>query len=367
MAARSPPRANASRSRRPAATAETVTSYALEVGLTSYELDLFGRVRNLSHAALERFFADEEARRGAQIALIAAVADTYLTLAADRALQRLAEETVESEEQSFHLTERRHELGAVSGLEVSQARTTVESARVDVARFAGNVAQDTNALTLLVGQPVDPALLPDAFAPVAAMGALPVGLPSEVLLRRPDVLEAEHFLRASNADVGVARAAYFPRIALTAAAGRTSDELSDLFSGGSGYWSFLPSVTVPIFQGGRLRAGRRAAEVDRDIAIALYERAIQIGFREVADALALTATLARQREAQEALTGAAARAYELSRARFDSGRDSYLVALDSQRIHYGAQQGLIVTRLAEERNRVALYRVLGGGWKESSE
>jgi multidrug efflux system outer membrane protein len=344
---------------------ETVTSYAVEVGLTSYEVDLFGRVRNLSHAALERFFADEEARRGTQIALIAAVADTYLTLAADRALQRLAEETVASEEESFRLTQRRYELGAVSGLEVSQAQTTVESARVDAARFAGNVAQDVNALTLLVGAAIDPALLPEGFAPVVAAPPLPVGLPSEVLLRRPDVIEAEHLLRAANADLGAARAAYLPRITLTAAAGRTSDQLSDLFSGGSGFWSFLPRVSVPIFQGGRLRAGRRVAEVDRDAAVARYERAIQVGFREVADALALTDTLARQRQAQEALTGAAGRAYELSRARFESGRDSYLVTLDSQRVHYGAQQGLIVIRLAEERNRVALYRVLGGGWEET--
>ncbi len=345
--------------------AETFTQYSAEVGITAYELDLFGRVRSLSRAALERFFAAEEARRGAQIALISEVATAYLTLAADRELQRLAEETVVSQEESFRLTERRYELGAVSGLDVSQARTTVESARVDAARFAGNVAQDLALLTLLVGAPIDPQLLPAGFDPATAgLDPLPAGLPSEALLRRPDVLAAEHLLRGAHADVGAARAAYFPRIALTASGGVSSDQLSTLFDGGTGVWSFIPRLTVPIFQGGRLRAALGVAETDRALAVAGYERAIQVGFREVSDALALTATLARQREAQEALAAAARRAYELSQARHESGRDSYLVLLDSQRVWYGAQQGLIVTRLAEEANRVALYRVLGGGWVE---
>ena len=345
--------------------AETFTSYSAEVGVTSYELDLFGRVRSLSRAALEQFFASEEARRSAQIALIGEVATTWLSLAADLELQRLAEETVGVQEESFRLTERRHELGAVSGLEVSQARTTVESARVDAARFAGNVAQDLNLLTLLVGAPVPAELLPGGFdQEVTGLAPLPAGLPSEVLLRRPDVLAAEHFLRAANANVGAARAAYFPRIGLTGTAGVSSGELSSLFEGGSAGWSFIPQVTIPIFQGGRLRAGREVAEAERAIGVADYESAIQTGFREIADALALTATLLRQREAQEALAAAARRAYELSQARHESGRDSYLVLLDSQRAWYAAQQGLIVTRLAEQANRVALYRVLGGGWEE---
>jgi multidrug efflux system outer membrane protein len=348
--------------------AETFTQYNAEVGISSYELDLFGRVRSLSRAALEQLFAREEARRGAQIALIAEVAAAYLTLAADRELQRLAEETVESQESSFRLTEQRYELGAVSGLEVSQARTTVESARVDAARFAGNVAQDLSFLTLLVGAPVDPTLLPSGFAlGTSGLEPLPAGLPSEVLLRRPDVLAAEHLLRGANASVGAARAAYFPRIALTASGGVSSDELSSLFDSGNTVWSFLPQVSIPIFQGGRLRANRQVAETDRALAVAEYERAIQVGFREVSDALALTSTLARQRAAQEALAAAAGRAYELSQARYDSGRDSYLILLDSQRVWYGAQQGLIVTRLAEQANRVGLYRVLGGGWVEGGE
>lgn len=347
---------------------ETVTSYSLEVGTTAYELDLFGRVRSLSRGALEQYFASDENRRGAQLALIAAVADGYLALAADRELLHLAEETVKSQEQSFGLTEKRHELGAVSGLDLAQERTTVESARVDAARFAGEVERDVNALGLLVGGPIDSALLPDRLDErVASIAALPPGLPSEVLLRRPDVQAAEHVLRGANASIGAARAAYFPRLSLTALFGRASDDLGDLFKSGAGTWSFLPQLTVPIFQGGRLRANRRVAEVDRDIAVAQYEGAIQTGFREVADALALDRSLGRQREAQQALTDAAARAYGLSRERYQAGRDSYLVSLDSQRIHYGAQQGLIVIRLAEQRNRVELYRVLGGGWKDKSE
>jgi multidrug efflux system outer membrane protein len=281
---------------------------------------------------------------------------------------RLAEETVDSQEKSFRLTQQRYEAGAVSGLDVSQAQTTVETARVDAARFAGNVALDLDALTLLVGGPIDPSLLPDGFATgITGIVPLPAGVPSEVLLRRPDVLQAERLLRAANAAIGAARAAYFPRITLTGSAGTSSDELSGLFDSGSGVWSFVPRVTVPIFQGGRLRAGRRVAVVDRELALARYEQAIQVGFQEVADALALTVSLARQRAAQEALVAAAGRAYELSQARHQSGRDSYLVALDSQRVWYAARQGLIDLRLAEEANRVALYRVLGGGWRERSE
>lgn len=345
--------------------AETLGEYSVDLGVAAFELDLFGRVRNLSRAALEDYLATEEARRSIQLGLIAEVARTYLTLAADEQLQRLAAETLRSQEESFRLTESRHELGAVSGLDLAQAQTTVESARVDVARFAGSVAQDVNALRLLVGAPVGPELLPaslDTASP--GLAPLPPGLPSEVLLRRPDVLAAEHRLRAANADIGAARAAFFPRITLTGAVGTASDELSDLFGSGTGTWSFVPRVTLPIFEAGRLRAARRAAVVERDIAVARYEQAIQVGFREVADALALTETLARQRAAQEALAEAAARAHALSQARYDEGRDSYLTLLDSQRFLYAAQQALIVTRLAEQANRITLYRVLGGGWRE---
>ena len=346
----------------------TVSSYGFEVGVTSYEVDLFGRVRNLSQAALERYFASEEARRSAQISLIGQVANAYLILAADRELLRLAEETLKTQEDSFRLTQRRHELGAVSGLELNQERTTIEQARVDVARYAGDVSRDVNALTFLVGAPIDPALLPPGFeSDAAALPVLPAGLPSEVLLRRPDVLEAEHFLRGAHADIGAARAAFLPRISLTGSAGATSDELSTLFDGGSGVWTFIPRIDIPIFQGGRLRAGLRVTEVDRDIAVAQYERTIQEAFREVSDGLTLTDSLDRQLAAQLALVEAAGRAYELSEARYEAGRDNYLLLLDSLRTYYRAQQGLIAIRLLEQANRVALYRALGGGWRETTE
>jgi multidrug efflux system outer membrane protein len=337
------------------------------VGITNFELDLFGRVRNLSQSALQRYFAEEEARRGAQLSLIAEVANAYLTLAADRELQSVSEATLKNQQSAYDLTVKRRELGAVSGLEVSQARTQVEQARADAARYAGQVAQDINALNLLVGEPVDPALLPQRLTDeVSGISALPSGLPSEVLLRRPDVLQAEHTLRAANANIGAARAAFFPSISLTGLFGSASTELSGLFDANTRAWSVNPVINLPIFQGGKLRAGLDSAKADQQIALAQYEKAIQAGFRDVADALALTRTLAEQRQAQEALVEAAARADQLSTARYKAGRDSYLNQLDAQRTLYGAQQGLVTTRLSEQVNRVALYKVLGGGWNERS-
>lgn len=341
--------------------------YTAGLGIAQFELDLFGRVRSLSHSALQRYFATEESRRSAQLALVSEVAGTYLALSADRELLRVAEATLESHQASYDLTEKRFELGALSALEVSQARTVVETARSDVARFAGQVAQDTNALNLLVGATVDPALLPTSFKPqVSGLGGLPAGLPSNVLLRRPDVMAAEHQLLAANANIGAARAAFFPSISLTGSIGSASDELSGLFESGNGIWSFIPQINLPIFQGGRLRANLGMAKADRDIALAEYEKAIQSGFREVADALALSKTLAEQRVAQEALLEAATRAHDLSQARYDAGRDSYLILLDAQRTLYAAQQSVVATLLSEQANRVTLYKVLGGGWVEDS-
>jgi multidrug efflux system outer membrane protein len=338
---------------------------AATVDVTGFELDLFGRVHNLSQAALQRYFAQEATQRATQLALIAEIANAYLTLSADRELQRVAQSALVNREQALALTVKRHELGAVSALDVSQAQTAVEIARTDVARYGGLIAQDINVLALLVGAPIDPALLPPGFdLAVSGVGALPPGLPSEVLLRRPDVQQAEHVLRAASANIGAARAAFFPSISLTGQFGYASEELSDVFSNGTEIWAFTPRLNLPIFQGGRLRANLGVANADRDIALAQYERAIQSGFREVADALALTTSFAQQKAAQEALVAAATRAEELSRARYEGGRDSYFVLLDSQRTLYGAQQSLIATQLAEQVNRVALYKVLGGGWHE---
>ncbi|KGM57745.1 transporter [Lysobacter arseniciresistens ZS79] len=340
-------------------------SYSAEVGIAGFELDLFGRVRNLSEAALEQFLATEEAQRSAQLALIAEVANAWLTLGADRELLAIANETLASHQASFDLNTRRHELGAISGLDLSQLRTRLETARADAARYQGRVAQDINALTLLAGAPIDPALLPERFTPqVSGLAPLPAGLPSEVLLRRPDVLAAEHLLLSANANIGAARAAFFPSITLTAGIGSASSELSGLFDSGTIGWSFMPKLNLPIFQGGRLRAGLGVASADRDIALARYEQAIQAGFREVADALALSRSLADQRTAQEALLDAATRTHELSQARYDAGLDSHLVLLDAQRTLYAAQQAVVATRLAEQANRVTLYKALGGGWTE---
>lgn len=344
------------------------STYNAGIGIAEFELDLFGRVRSLSDAALQRYFAREETRRSAQLSLIAEVANVYLTLAADQELLRVAQATLKTYEESYALTGKRHELGAVSALDVNQARIQVEAARADAARFAGQVVQDSNALNLLVGAPVESALLPTGVDDqVTGLAALPAGLPSEVLLRRPDVLAAEHQLLATNANIGAARAAFFPSISLTGSVGSASDQLSSLFGSGNKLWSFIPQINLPIFQGGRLRANLDVARADRDIALAQYEKSIQSGFREVADALALTATLARQLQAQQALVDAATRAEALSRARYEAGRDSYLVQLDAQRTLYAAQQGLIATRLAEQANRVTLYKVLGGGWNERSQ
>ena len=339
------------------------SQYEVAAGITGFELDLFGRVRSLSNAALQQFFATQAAQRGAQIALIAEVANAYLALAAEQELQRIAQATLESQQASYELTVRRKELGAVSALDVSQARTFVESARADAARFSGRVAQDINALTLLAGAPVPAELLPETFEPrVSGLQPLPAGTPSDLLLRRPDVLQAEHALRAANADIGAARAAFFPSIRLTGSIGTASDELSGLFESGTRGWSFLPTISIPIFEGGRLRAGLAVAQADRDIALAQYEKAIQTAFRDVADALALTQALAAQREAQEALVEAAARTEELSDVRYRAGAESYLALLDAQRTLFAARQALVNVQFAEQANRVALYRALGGGW-----
>jgi multidrug efflux system outer membrane protein len=347
----------------------TPTTGYFEAGLSiaSYEVDLFGRVRSLTHAALEKYVSQAEARRSAQLSLIAEVANDYLTLASDRELQRLAQQTLRSQEDSYALEQKRHETGTVSALDLVQSQTTVEQTRADAARFEGNVAQDMNALMLLVGPASEPGLLPAQFdSKTMGIEPLPAGVPSSVLLRRPDVLEAEHTLRAANADIGAARAAFFPDITLTANLGSVSYQLSNLFKSGTSTWAFQPVMSLPIFHGGALIGGLDVARVNEKIALAGYEKAIQSGFREVADALALTATLNRQSAAQEALVSATSRAYELSQRRHAVGSNSYLEVLDSQRSDYSARQALITTRLAEQGNRVMLYKALGGGWREET-
>jgi multidrug efflux system outer membrane protein len=289
------------------------------------------------------------------------VASAYLTLAADEEHLKIAQQTFESQQASYNLVKSRFKAGASSELDLRQAETSVDSARVDIAAFTSQVAQDENALAFVIGSPVPPDLLPSKLDAVTSLKDLSPGLPSEVLQRRPDIMQAEHILKAANADIGAARAAFFPRITLTSSIGLSSAELSGLFKGGSGVWSFAPQITLPIFDAGRNRANLEVSKVDREIFLAQYEKSIQSAFREVSDALAQHGTLGAQLDAQQALTDATDVAYRLSQARYSKGISSYLDVLVSQRSLYIAQQGLITVRLSRLTNQVTLYKVLGGG------
>lgn len=347
----------------PAGQSIVTHQYGVSVGVSAYELDFFGRVRSLRDAALERYFATGEAQRSAAISLVAELARAWVALAADQARAELAAGTLANREAAHRLVVRSRELGGASALDVRQSQTTVESARADLARFRRQLAQDRNALALLAGAPVPDELLPGAdLDRVVALSEIAAGVPSEVLVRRPDVAQAERLLRAAQADIGAARAAFYPTIALTAGAGVASNELSRLFSG-AGTWTFMPTVRLPIFDGGRRKAQLDVAEVDRELALARYEKAIQAAFREVADALVQQGTIAEEIAAQDALLEATTEASRLADLRYRQGVDSYIVVLDAQRSLYGAQQGLIELRAQRSANLVALYRALGGGWQ----
>lgn len=341
-----------------------VTSHqnSVALGFSNYELDLFGRLRNLSDAALEDYLSLEETRRSTQISLISEVANAWLTLAADSALLELANSTLTSQQASYDLQQRSHALGNTSGLSLAQAQTTVESARVDVAAYQSQVQLDRNALDLLVGATVADDLLPMTLEQnTAELLEIPAGLPSSLLQQRPDVLAAEHNLKAANADIGAARAAFFPSISLTAAAGTSSSDLSGLFKSGSGAWSFAPNISLPIFNAGSNQANLDAAKSEQAIQLASYEKSLQTAFREVADALAVRSTLKQRLEAQQALTDATARSHDLAEALYRNGASSYLDALDAQRQLYAARQDLISLQLTEQSNRITLYKTLGGG------
>jgi outer membrane protein, multidrug efflux system len=341
----------------------TSEQYSVNLGISSWEVDFFGRIRSLKDAALQEYLATEQARHSTQISLIAEVANTYLAMAADRELMKLAQDTLKAQEETFNLINRRYEVGASSELDLRQAQTRVDAARVDISRYTALVAEDQNALTLLVGSPVPDELLPAELNTVTTLQDLSPGLPADVLQSRPDILQAESQLKAANANIGAARASFFPRIALTSSIGTASNELSGLFKSGSGTWSFAPQIVMPIFDP-RTWSALDASKVDREIVLAQYEKAIQSAFREVADALAQRETLGDQMAAQQSLVEATATSYRLSDLRYKSGIDSYLSVLDAQRSLYGAQQGLISVRLSRITNLVTLYKVLGGGAKE---
>ncbi|WP_054885405.1 efflux transporter outer membrane subunit [Pseudomonas sp. NBRC 111130] len=342
------------------------STYAATLGISAYELDLFGRVRSLSDQALLTYLASEEARRSTQLSLVASVASAYLTWRADQELLVLSQETLAADQRSLRLTSAQRRAGTVSALDQIQSRTSVDSTRATVARYQRQVAQDLNQLTLLVGTPVegDLAALPLADEQIAG---LPAGLPSDLLRRRPDIVQAEYQLRAANANIGAARAAFFPSISLTANAGSTSPQLSGLFDGGSGTWLFQPQISLPIFTAGSLRASLDYATLQQDIQVAQYQKAIQGAFQEVADGLAARATYQRQLQAQRELVASNQRYYDLAEHRYRNGVDSSLTFLDAQRSLFTAQQGLISDRLAQLVAEVNLYAALGGGWQEAAE
>jgi multidrug efflux system outer membrane protein len=335
-------------------------SYALDLGLASFEIDLFGRQRNLTKSAFEQYLATDAGARATRLTLVGETASAWYTLAADRSALAVAQATLKASQAAADISRRRFTGGIASELDLQSALTLVAQAQSDIATETTQVAQDRNALELLVGAPVPDALLPDTLDAAALPAELPAGLPSTVLLRRPDVIEAEHQLIAANARIGAARAAFFPRISLTAAVGLASGGLSNLFSNGAFNWSVAPQATLPIFDAGANAGNLAFAKAERHLYLAQYEKAIQTAFREVADALARRGTIDAQLTAQQALTKAAQTSLNLAVARYQGGIDPYLNTLDAERTLYSAQQTLVAARLAQAENLVTLYRVLGG-------
>ncbi|MES2784189.1 MAG: efflux transporter outer membrane subunit [Pseudomonadota bacterium] len=355
---------NASASRAPAGNGDTSTSYLVGLGITAWEIDFFGRIASLSEAALAQYLGTEEGRKAAQIALVSTVASTWLSFVAAEEQLELTRQTLATRAESLRLTRLRFDAGVSSELDFRLAQSLHETARVSFAQQQRQRALDLNTLALLTGQPVPAALQSAPAMASIALPDLPAGLPSEVLARRPDVRQAEQQLIAANANIGAARAAFFPRISLTAGVGTASGALSGLFSSGSWAFTAAPQLLLPIFDAGRNNANLQIANVSRDIAVAQYEKAIQSAFREVADALAGRATLSDQLQAQRNVVEAESVRLRLAQLRYENGVSSYLDLLDAQRSAFAAQQALIQTRLQQLQNQVLLYRALGGGWTQ---
>jgi len=337
----------------------TVERYDVNLGIASWEIDFFGRIRSLKDQALERYLATDQARRSAQLMIISSTAQAYLSLATDKEVLHLVTSTLEMQESFYHLIKKRADAGVASDLDLRRAQTQVDIARGDVALYTQLVAQDENAMNLLAGSPVSKELLPTDLKSIIPPREISSGLLSDVLLSRPDVMAAEHQLKAANANIGAARAAFFPRIALTASAGTASADLSGLFKSGSGTWMFSPQIVMPIFDA-RTWSAYEVTKIEKEISIAEYEKVIQTAFREVADALAERGTIHQRLVAQQSLVDALAVTYRLSESRYHKGIDSYLSVLDAQRSLYGAEKGLIMLRFAQMNNLVTLYKTLGG-------
>ncbi len=345
----------------------TIRYYQANLGFTSYELDLFGRLRSLNHAAFEQYLSAEESRRSSQLSLIAEVVNGYLAILADETILRVTRETIDSQSASYELTRRSLEAGTTTALAFSQAASTVDTARADLAQYTRQEAQDRNALMLLLGCSLPEDMNFDIDLGTVELPAdLPAGIPSVTLAQRPDVLAAEHQLIAANADIGAARAAFFPQVTLTGSYGTTSTQLSGLFKPGSSAWAFSPQITLPIFTGGKNKASLDLDKIQKNSNVAQYEKAVQTAFREVDDALSARQTLNDQLTAQRAVMEDTSQSYNLSQLRFKSGVDSYLPVLDAQRSLYSAQQSLVSLELTRLQNMATLYKALGGGIRENT-
>ncbi|MDY0190510.1 MAG: efflux transporter outer membrane subunit [Desulfuromonas sp.] len=338
----------------------TIEEYGVDFGISSWEIDFFGRIRGLEKQAIENYLASAEAQRSAQIALIAETVTRYLTLGADRENLHLAQATLDTQQQAYDLIDKSYAFGVANELDLRRAQIPLETAKAAVARYTQMVAQDINALTLLAGAAIPEQLLTPKLGSISSHREIYAELPSEALLLRPDILAAEHQLKATYAFIGAARAAFFPRITLTTAFGSASTELSGLFGANTGTWNFSPQLSLPIFDA-RTWAAYRVSQAERDIAQAQYEKAIQVAFREVADTLAVQSSIDDQLRAQRSLVDALARSLSLADARYQNGLDNYLGVLDAQRSLFSAQQTLTQLRLAKLSNEVQLYAVLGGG------
>ena len=342
----------------------TSDQWSASLGTTAYELDLFGRVRSLNKQALEKYLATAEARRSAQISLVAEVASEYFTLRETEEQLQLARQTLQAVRESYDLNKATFDAGASNELDMRTAEGQVQTAKINVLTYERQLAQAENYLVLLVGQPLPADLpAPRSFGDTNVLVDVPEGLPSELVQRRPDILEAEHTLKAANANIGAARAAFFPTISLTASIGSSSSQLSQLFGSGTGVWSFSPQITVPIFTGGQNLADLDAAKVSKRIEVANYEKSIQTAFREAADALVGVSSYTQQINEEAALVNAQQNRYDLATVRYRHGDDTYLNALTAQQDLFSAQQGLIQTQFNKLASQISLYQALGGGWK----
>ncbi len=345
-------------------------AFSVGVGIQSWEIDFFGRVGSLKEQALAKYLATEEGRKAAQISLVASVANAWLALQADEELIDISRRTLETREESIKLTKLRLDSGVASELDFRQAQSLTENAKATLAQQLRQRALDVNALTLLLGQTPPQELLNSLqgkrLTDLPLMADVPAGLPSDLMLRRPDIRQAEQNMIAANANIGAARALFYPSISLTASAGFASSELSNLFDSGSRGFSIAPSLYLPIFNAGRNQANLEVAEAQKKIAAAQYEKAIQTAFREVSDSLVSRQTLTDQLKSQEAQVTAESARLKLSDLRYKNGVASYLDLLDAQRSLFGLQQAVVQVRLAQLQNQVALYKTLGGGWTDAA-